>query len=517
MLSASDRYVAIATNFLTLLVTARLMTPSEIGIAVLGLSVLGLADIVRDFGGTAYLVQVDHPTPARVRSVFTFSLALTLLLGGLLFAFSGPIAGFYGHDGLVDYLRLTSICFAFGPIMTPVYALLRRELAFGVIATVNIAAALVNALVTVTLAYHGHGYMSFAWGTLVSGALSTVLFLWWRPDFSVFRISISEWRHVCAYAFYDSLKNILYYCQDALPLMVLGHTAGAQALGLYHRGLMIARLPERFLLAGLPSALLPTFAQRVRDGHDLKHAYLTGISFVTALIWPGLLTIVVFAHPMVRLLLGSQWDSAAPIVQIIAAAYMIWFPMNLTNPTLITAGAIREAFLLPLVTVPISIGVQAYASLHGLEAMAASLLITIPIYVLASVLVVRLRVPFAWRELGASLRGSFIVTLCLAAPYAGIALASGGLERIAIPTMLGGGVCGLLAWLLGLRLTAHPLLPEITALTSNWTRKVSARLPRRIWTPSVVPAAREVAGHGSQDVACSPVTARIAHERGAAS
>ncbi|MBX3510767.1 MAG: oligosaccharide flippase family protein, partial [Hyphomonadaceae bacterium] len=84
-LSTADKLFSMVVRFGTLIVTARLMTPQEIGIAVLGTVVLGVAGVIREFGGAPYLIQADEVTPERVRTVFTAQFLFTLPLALIVF------------------------------------------------------------------------------------------------------------------------------------------------------------------------------------------------------------------------------------------------------------------------------------------------------------------------------------------------------------------------------------------------------------------------------------------------
>jgi O-antigen/teichoic acid export membrane protein len=69
-----------AINLAATLFMARLLAPADYGVAVLGGSVLALAEAIRALGGGAYLVQQKDLTPAQIRTNFTISLIATAIL-----------------------------------------------------------------------------------------------------------------------------------------------------------------------------------------------------------------------------------------------------------------------------------------------------------------------------------------------------------------------------------------------------------------------------------------------------
>lgn len=476
----ADRILVIAVNLATLTITARLLTPREFGIAVLGMTTLVLIDAVRDFGTGAYLIQTDDPTEDRLRTVFTVIFLLTGCLGLGLWLLSGPIESLYGTPGLRDYLRVGAAAMLFSPFAAPLFALLRRELDFGALTTISAVTTVVGSIATVCLAGAGASHMSFAWAGLLSSALSLALGLYWRPRFSIYRPSLAAWQRVAAYGAFDSLRNVLYTLQDSVLFLVFGWLLGPVAVGLYHRAVTFSRLPERVILAGLGPVLLPAFSKRARDGRDLKESYMQGVEFVTVLLWPCLLVMMILAHPLVLGLLGRQWIDTVSLVQIMAAAYLMWFPMNLTNPVLIAAGAIRDTFVLALLTVPACIGLQIIAANYGLQAAALSMLVTVPLFVVASVVTVRRRMPFRIYELAYAMRKSIVVAVMTAlGPFAAV-FAAGTFEIGSLSLTTAGLGLAAAGWLAGLRLTGHPMLGELHKLASAATRAV----PSSTWPSS---------------------------------
>lgn len=461
LFSSADKFFGAFVKFATLIVTARLLTPAEVGVAVLGMAVLGLASAIREFGGASYLIQVDEPTPARVQTVFTAQMAFTLPLALICILISGFAASFYHAPGLDHYLWVTAACFMLGPFSSSIYALMRRRMEFGPIALINIVTALSGAVATIGFAATGFGFMSFAWATLASGVVNLAFCLHWRPSFPIYRFAFHEWRNVFAFGAVDSVRNILYYLLDNIPLMVFGRTLGAENVGLYQRAISLSAMPSTTLLAGVAPVMLPAFANHAREKRELGQSYLQSLELTTVLLWPSTVFILIMAQPIVMILLGAQWTALVPLVQIIAAAYLIWFPVYSTNPVLIAAGGIRDTLWLALITIPLMVLVQSFASIWGVHAAVLSLFITVPWYVFWAVFMVKRRAPFKWRELGAVLGRNAVVSAITAIGPGLVFLASGGAYAVSI---LGGVIAGVLAgigWLAGLWLMRHPMLNEL--------------------------------------------------------
>jgi O-antigen/teichoic acid export membrane protein len=461
LLSSAERYVATVINLAVTVIIARLLTPGEFGLSVLGSAALMIADVIRDMGTSVYLVQHKQLSSEKIRTAFTVALVLTLSMVGLLIMLAEPIAEYYGLPGLKHYLQVTAGSFLLGPFVSPIYALLRRDMLFGAIAVVNVVTSLLNAAVVIWLSILGFSYMSFAWANLVSGTTGLLLLLYCRSDFSIFRPSFGALRSVFAFGPYYCYTAAVGVVWDFAPYLIFGRTLSVDSVGLYHRANLVCRLPEGVLLAGINPVVLPTFAAHARQGRSLKESYLQAIELITAVLWPALVLFVFLAHPFVLALLGQQWLAIVPLVQIIAAARLFAFTASLDYPMLLAVGAIRHAVPLRSVQVGVSLTVIALAAGHGLLAVAFSCLFTVPFNSALSVCLVRAHVVFQWREFVAATRKSAAVTVfCVAGPLI-VVLTSDSPANVSV----GGAIIALmlstLGWVIALWLTDHPALEEI--------------------------------------------------------
>lgn len=461
ILSSIERYGVLLMGLATTFVTARLLTPADFGIAIIGMAIFGLIDIFRDFGGGTYIIQIDETTPARVQTVFTVTLLLALPLFVFLFFFSAEIASFYGSPGLQSYLHVSAWCLLLSSFSSPAYALLCRNLQFGKLTMLSLTSTTLNSLLTIALALMGFSYMSYAWGQLLASVVYFGLCVAWGPKFPIYRFSLTEWRRVTSYGIYDSARALLNHLGDAAPFLAFGKTIGTEALGLYQRSLTVSRLPERTVLAGITPVLQPAFSKHAREGQNLSRSFLLGVEHVTVLLWPALIGIVLLAHPLVMILLGPQWTATVPIVQIMATSFLVWFPMNLPRPALVAVGAVRDTALIALLTVPVMVGVQIAASFHGLTAIAWSFFAANIYAVLVSMYFVRRNILLPWGALLRAMRKSAIVTVISAVPSLFMVIWMGGTEHLTIADGIGTAMMSAAWWFLAIHWASHPIKNEI--------------------------------------------------------
>lgn len=474
--SFAEKYGSYALSLVGTAIISRLLTPKDFGIFAVGMAVVMLIDVFRDFGVGNYLVQEKQITDQHVRAAFTVTLALSCMCALGLWLGTEAIVAFYNEPDLRRLVPVFAANFLLVSFSMPSLSLLRRDMAFDAIAAINLLATLVNLGVVVALALLGYGFMSLGWATLATSLTRTIAANAFRPCFWAYRVTLQEWRKLASFGTYSTATAVINVFHDQLPQLVIGRALGLTSAGLFSRAVTLCQLPDRLVISALNPVVLPALSERVRREINLKPAYLLALSYMSALQWPCLILLALLAEPVVLVLLGEQWLEVAPLVRIMAFGSLAMFPAFMTYPTLVALGRVRDTLSMSLISLPPSILLILLASPFGLRAVAATQLVNAPLQVFVAVSFIRRRIGMSWREIASSIRGSILVALCTAACPAVVIAMLGGfsfeIPMSAVALAVLGAAAG---WLLGLFLVNHPLLGELR----NGMRFVSQRLSRR--------------------------------------
>jgi O-antigen/teichoic acid export membrane protein len=471
--SLAEKYGSYALNLVGTVILARLLTPRDFGLFAVGMAVVALMDVFRDFGVGNYLVQEKQLNDQHVRAAFTVTLGLSVLCALGLLLGTAAIAAFYDEPDLRRLMPLFAANFLLLPFAMPSISLLRRDMAFDAIAGINILAAVVQLAVVVGLAMLGHGFMSLGWATLASVLARTAAACAIRPCFGAWRPSLREWRRLTGFGAYSTATAIINVLHDTLPQVIIGRALGLAAVGLFSRATALCQLPDRLVINALNPVVLPALSEQARRGVDLKPVYLLALTHMSALQWPILLWLALLAEPIVLLLLGNQWLEVAPLVRIMALAAFALFPAFMTYPTLVALGRIRDTLSMSLISLPPSMLLLLLAAPFGLRAVAAVQLVNLPLQVFVAVSFIRRRIGVSWAEIARAVRPSLVVAPCAAAvPAAAVALQGGFSFAMPLPVMVLASAGMAVGWLAGLVLSDHPLLAELR----NGVRAVGRRI-----------------------------------------
>lgn len=465
VMASLEQYVALLINFAALVIMARILTPGEIGEAVMGLAIAVVAFSAREFVTSEFLIQRRAVDAEVLRTALTLQVAVSAAIAAVLVALSGFVARFYAAPDLSFFLLLAAAAGLAEALAQPVIALLRREMGFGVLACIRTVVSLMTVLTTIALAILGFGPASFAWGMLAGALALAVLAIACSPfpARQTFRPGLKHWREVLAFGLFKGAALVVERIHETVPQLILGRLASMTSVALYNRSNALCGIPDRIIMSAFYSMAFPALASRVREGHDIDKTYLAVLTYLSVLYWPGVALISFLAPSIVEIVLGPQWSQAASVVRILALAAIFWLPVIVTGPLLLALGRNRDAFLASLISRCLAAGILCAASLYGVTTMAFSQFVSLPLQMLIALVFVHRHVPFSLHGLLAALMPSAIVTgFSLAGPITLLALQGqedGGLPGFSAALLLAG--CG---WLVGLLATHHPFLTELRIL-----------------------------------------------------
>lgn len=470
------RYVIMAINLATAMMVARIIAPAAFGVSVIGGSIYAIAEALRELGGGAYLIQQKELTIEKMRTSITTSLLVSLVISACLYVGAIPLARFYGLPEVERYIYVASAGYALGPFIFPIFALMSREMAFGSFALVSVSMSLIGALTTIVLAIAGFSYMSFAWASVASAIAGSILCYFLGPDRSIYRLSLTEWRGVIGFGAFDSATALIGALGDYAPYLVLGKLLDTASVAVTQRAILLSLFPGRVILAGVGAVALPIFSRSVREGSDTKRTYLAAIELITGVQWPCLILFGLLAHPMVSVLLGSQWLEVAPLLKILCLAVAFSFPWALQYPVLVAVGKVSQLPRLVAFQALLNTAAVCVTARYGLFVVATGWAVIAPVNAFAAVWLVRKHLQFRWLEfIEAIHKSAWLSVMSCLGPIA-VTMAAGASSDLSIKAALIAVCLSAAGWAAGLRLTHHPLRIEVLrALRSSW-RTLSTRV-----------------------------------------
>jgi O-antigen/teichoic acid export membrane protein len=380
LLTLGAQWSRTALQIVSTVVLARLLVPADFGLLAMVTAIVGLADLVREFGLSGAIVRLRTIDDRTWAAIHRFSVLLGLAAAGLAAASAPLVAMLYGEPRLVALTLALAPLVLVNSVAMPLQAALQRDLRFGAIAVVEVVAAVAGVAAAVIAALLGAGY----WSLLLLPAVTALvrlelLLVVRRPPLR----SPRPWRELLPVIGTGGSifgVEVLNYAARNVDNVLVGRMLGATVLGVYTRAYALLMLPISQLNGPLARVGLPVLS-RLRDDAAGYRAYVrTAMLLIAYAAIPTFAIAAAVADPLVRVLLGDRWAAAAPIFALLAIAGVAQALGNVSGWLYVSLGRAHRQLVYFAVTKPLVVaafvaglawnGVHGLALLYGLVSCA---------------------------------------------------------------------------------------------------------------------------------------------------
>ncbi|WP_454829799.1 lipopolysaccharide biosynthesis protein [Pseudoxanthomonas wuyuanensis] len=350
----------VAVQFGGIVLLARLLSPRDYGLVAMVMAIVGVGEILRDFGLSAAAVQAPLLSREQRDNLFWINTLFGSALGLAVYLGAGAIAALYKEPELRVITQVLALTFVFNGITTQFRAHLNRDMRFGRLASADVIGQVAGLAAAVAAALAGAGYWALVIQQLVQGIVILLLMVMatrWLPGLPHRGAQMGG---LLNFGWALMATQLLAYASTNIGQVVIGQRLGSVALGQFNRAFALVTMPLNQINAPATSVALPTLS-RLRGEPARYNAFLLRgqtvmVHFMVALFAVG----CALAEPLILLVLGRQWQPAIPIFRILAiggifqmaayAAYWVFLSKGLTGAQLRYAIVSRSFLIACIVT-----------------------------------------------------------------------------------------------------------------------------------------------------------------------
>ncbi|MET0390773.1 MAG: lipopolysaccharide biosynthesis protein [Polyangiales bacterium] len=303
---------------LSLVVVARLVPPSEVGLFSMATLVLTITRALTETGFEQALIQRAELTE-RILDVGFTAVFLRALLVGAVMALGAPLfASFFDELRVADLLRVLALGIALEGLVNNRVAMLQRELDFRRYFFFHAAGQLVTLVVTVACAFVRHDVWAVAFGQLAGAGgrvLASYVLASRRPRLC-FDLAIA--RDLLKYGRWVSVSSVLLFLLVNGDNLFIAKVIGATDLAYYNWAYQLANLPALFVTQILSSVMFPALASVRGDPARQSQLFVRSMRLTWLLSLPSTLFIAALVAPFTQAALGERWLPIVPITHALA-------------------------------------------------------------------------------------------------------------------------------------------------------------------------------------------------------
>ncbi|MEX0654180.1 MAG: lipopolysaccharide biosynthesis protein [Phycisphaeraceae bacterium] len=309
------------------MVLARMLTKADFGLIYMVSAFTGFVSMFKDLGLSMATVQRAQINHAQVSTLFWINVGLSLGLTGVAAAMAPAVAWFYGEPQLVWVTIAIGGTFIFGGLSAQHSALLRRQMRFTTLATIEVAAMTAGITTAILMAWRGFGYWALV-GLGAGTAVTNMLLLWyhspWRPSLPQRGTDVKAF---LAFGTGVSASNFFHHLGRNADGILIGGVLGAAPVGLYSKAHGLLTLPMRQVITPMGAVMLPALSRLADQPGRFRHAVLAALRMVAMATIPTVAILLVLADWVVLVVLGPDWREAGQLFRVLCFSAML-SPLN---------------------------------------------------------------------------------------------------------------------------------------------------------------------------------------------
>jgi O-antigen/teichoic acid export membrane protein len=467
-----EKYGSFVISLMSTMVLSRLLLPAQIGVFSIGMAVVSLVGVVREFGIGTYVIQETELDDNRIRAAFTATLMIGLPLALLVLLVSVPAGSFYADEQVARIIAILSIAFLLTPFGSVAQGLLTRELKFGRLASIRLTHAVVLAGMAVLLAWSGLGAESLAWAAVIATAISTVASMASRPHAMRPIWDGPNLRRVVKVGGTAAAVHLLDEVSASLPEAALGRLQSMTAVGLYSRGRTMSQMAHQVLARAAGPVFLAAFSEIKRNQLPLAPGYLKATACIVGIGWCALAILAVLAEPVVAVLFGANWGEVVTPLRWLCAGAAVALLTSGAHHVLLADGGVGDVLKAKLFALPGHVACVLVGAAISLEGLTIGLLVSSIQSTLLLAWFIRRRLQLGLRQQcsPAVMTMPLVVASSLGAA-GGLLVTSGEGALHSLLELALGSLSGFALALLTLILGRHPLRSEAIRLLGRWRHR----------------------------------------------
>lgn len=312
------RVVTRSLALVKIAILARVLVPAQFGIYGIATLVLGFLEMLTETGINIFLIQKNKKVDEYVNSAWVVSIVRGFLIGILIFVLAPFIANYFKNENAVFILYLVSVVPVIRGFINPSCIKYQKNLEFNKQFKYDSVIFFVDAIFAIGLGVITKSENSFVYAMIISTLLEVVLsFVYFKPT-PKFVFEKEKTIEVINRGKWITGAGVFNYLFQNIDDILVGRVLGTPSLGIYQQAYKISTLPVSEVGEVFNKVTFPIYVNLKDDKNRLTKAFLKTLGIISLLVIPFGFLVFKFPVEIINFILGSNWISAAPVLQLLA-------------------------------------------------------------------------------------------------------------------------------------------------------------------------------------------------------
>ena len=318
----------ILSQFLVLVITARLLSPGELGIVSTAVLIITFLLILAELGLSQAVTQSFKIDQSIIFSAFLFGLFQAAIFYSLLLVSSSSISLFFEEPELSSLLRIVSTAIPIHILGLIPEALLLREKKFKNISFAEIISNISHLFAICILLFEGFGVLAIAFSYPIKFFVRSLLLSLLAPKiyFSSLRrrsFNINGLIQLLRYGFGFSIGRFLSLISSKSEQFVIAKTLGPSALSFYQKADEMTLVPITLAGGVLDKIIFPVVASKQKEHHNVFSIYKKSSILLLFIITPLTAFLISYNSQIIDIIFGETWLPVTPLFSILSVCLYV--------------------------------------------------------------------------------------------------------------------------------------------------------------------------------------------------
>ncbi|VVN78609.1 oligosaccharide flippase family protein [Pseudomonas fluorescens] len=409
----TEKFGLIFLSMITFVAYARLLSPTELGMGTVIIAIVELIGVIYSSVLEDPLVRLEHLEDRHISTAFWAAVLVSLVS---IVVISGAVM-LYTPDPVLQWMTAVASVKILFTMMARVYvAQMRRSGNFRMLASRTLLGKVFGGVGGIAVALWGFGAWALIAQALIMELVSIIVLMRADPRRIAFYIDGPFLRELLKAGAPVAVNALSSQTLQRGVNVVLGMTAGTNAVGMFNMAMRIIDLPRSAIYNGLMSYALPVFARRSADPARLIGIISDSTAVSGFLLTPFFVGIALTADDIILLIFGAKWAEAIPLLQVLACTAAIGNIAMYATTALVAVNRTRLILKAEVATTVLALALvyglgPRYGGMAAALALLARMLIITPLQIRG----LNTAIGYGWRSFFESNYRSVIASLVMAA------------------------------------------------------------------------------------------------------
>lgn len=320
----SENIIFAIIGIIQLSITSRILTPVDFGIYAIALFFSGLGRIAFSMGLGPALVQKKGDVSNYLDTAWSANLLVSVAATIVLWLITTPICIYYYHSPESIWPSIViMLSVILSAAINPEVIILQKEIKLKKYFFLFVLPKIISFTLVVICVLYFRSFWALIIALLSEYLIRTIYSFILLPHKVWFHIDKEQFKDLYSFGGWLQLKNVTSWLAGNIDVAIVGNVLGTEQLGIYNRAQQLSQYPRTFVDGVVNNVAFPLYSKINGDTLRLNSVVNRIIDIILLVLSYLAVVILLYAEPIVTIVLGDTWMEMINPFKVIFMAYLM--------------------------------------------------------------------------------------------------------------------------------------------------------------------------------------------------